>query len=459
MYSFRKKRGPVKNEGEDLKSVKRRRVGVKVENEEGVAVDISPYVRRLFTVFFTIFKNQEATVSQSKDRALGWCWFARQLSLIKKHCKDVGNHSLCVLVDDFLATLDLKIQKLDSSLKATCPIAPGACEQCSALVLGTSAGQGVFGNRPGTVSKCSVPCHDFDRVDLMSDYMKNQLAVFENNEEPGIYFKLNDSPSTHEITVNPKFEQVFGQSKYDLEALLKWSGNGFLPWGSDVIAKLIVSEQDLALYVKVLCLKFQALECPGPNYMKEVPSTHVFSFWVKDGANGWKEQQCLLNCVHRVMKSGHHVSHRMVFNFSLLGTAEPQVSNENPVAYSNEGFAAPGPPRPSSDGKRLVKRVSFPLEDGTIVTPDLDFSGEAANEFLESWKFPPDSNEYFFPSEAPSADGGGGGDQGLEIASPNNVDGEGMTRIQDEWVDSLSRFMRFNSSGSVLVGTGAEGEK
>ena len=59
-----------------------------------------------------------------------------------------------------------------------------------------------------------------------------------------------------EIYCNEAFSLVFGHTAENLEKELNWTGGGLLPWGGDVLGRVLSSEKDLLAFVQVRLLLF-----------------------------------------------------------------------------------------------------------------------------------------------------------------------------------------------------------
>ena len=105
-YAFRMKRGP---KAVDDKGQKR--------TAKAVPRVMSSFERRLWSVFFTIFKNTKASNAESK---FSWCWYANQLNKLNAYFKKSGNERLTSLLEQFYQSLDLEENELKQEVTKVC---------------------------------------------------------------------------------------------------------------------------------------------------------------------------------------------------------------------------------------------------------------------------------------------------------------------------------------------------
>ena len=346
IYAFKRKRGPAKRS----KVVDDEPITSKKGGSSGIV--ITPYERRLWTVFFTIFKNQENSYNDPNNKGMAWCWFARQLELLKKHCTKVNNHKLCEMIQSFLDSMNLKMKQVTSQLENACPFTPSICTDCASTAMmhpnteinieqWNPTGQQNGENLKVFSKKVPENATSLDS-EPVGTHMEMLLNNHKNNTAPAFTFRQTDTPAHYSIVANSKFEETFGISSSEAEKLLEWSGNGFLPWGGDIVGKIIVSEPDLVTFLQIMCLKFQAIGVTNKDkaYIREVPSTHSFKFWVKTGEAQWSQKQCIMQCVHRVLKTPTHLSGHVVMSFQVMGAPYAEDKTHKTPIVSN--FKMPG---------------------------------------------------------------------------------------------------------------------
>mmetsp|Transcript_16053 Transcript_16053/g.20563 ORF Transcript_16053/g.20563 Transcript_16053/m.20563 type:complete len:243 (+) Transcript_16053:217-945(+) len=205
MYSFKKKRGPRQN-GADSK---RRKL-----NAPNL---MSSYERRLWEVFFIIFRN-----SKSSDNKYSWCWLARQLKKLDGYVKsplaDVTKTlRIANLLDSFLESLDLTKISLENTYESVCPYSPEVCSSCSSIVLGPKDVGG--------------PCEDTypEATQVMLSWGADKFQdVFDLDEMPCFVYESRNG--SYGAFVNESFKRHFAYDNQGLNDLLSWSGGGFLPW-------------------------------------------------------------------------------------------------------------------------------------------------------------------------------------------------------------------------------------
>ena len=398
VYAFKRKRGPLKRKGssqvraDDPLSAKRARLADDEASARGgarpqEAALITPYERRLWTVFFTVFRNQQNAFSDKKEKGIAWCWFARQLELIKQHSQRVGNDHLIIMVNTFLESLDLRMQSVASAIEHKCPFSASACADCASSALSAPAARlhasGGAGHGHGhghglghghghehhvagggvlelervvriadgqlvTLDSVSPTVIAVDSSTSLHDVPGSAVVLamrreLDGNELPGFLIDMVERPIARStVRVNAKFTEAFGLSERDTNALLAWSGNEFLPWGADVLAKLMVSELDVVTYMQVMCLKFQAVGVPKKAAVREVPTAYSAKLWLKGGGDGaqWEQKQCLIEVNHRILAVKHNVESTIICTIRVLGGAyDADETQSAPVVHETETVA------------------------------------------------------------------------------------------------------------------------
>eukprot|EP00516_Mucochytrium_quahogii_P010430 CAMPEP_0203769134 /NCGR_PEP_ID=MMETSP0099_2-20121227/2007_1 /ASSEMBLY_ACC=CAM_ASM_000209 /TAXON_ID=96639 /ORGANISM=" , Strain NY0313808BC1" /LENGTH=406 /DNA_ID=CAMNT_0050665967 /DNA_START=76 /DNA_END=1293 /DNA_ORIENTATION=- len=293
-YRPKRKRGPQKKGGRSNK---------KQFEEEDFAF-ISSYEKRIWSVFFTMFKNQNRART---DAHWAYCWFLNKLNKLKDYVTVTKNEHALNRINAWLDALDVDLGNVVKGMEKTCIFNPGQCGSCSAIAM--SAPSGV--NKQDIISQLHIG-EDFS------------LAI----EDKPIFLMVHSREGTS-VQVNGKFSSEFGLTASDIEDLLAWSGGGFLPWGGDVLAKLVVKEEDLHVFLQILAIKFQALGPPkhgrGVTSEREIPSTHIFQLNCAQG----KRATFMLRCVHIEHIDNDQMTTTLKISFEQIGEKEGSDSTNN----------------------------------------------------------------------------------------------------------------------------------
>src|SRR5690606_37556169 len=88
----------------------------------------------------------------------------------------------------------------------------------------------------------------------------------------------------NEVMVNDKFQALFGVSGAELNEMLEKSGGGLLPWGGDIMGRLLSKESDLVSFIKIVAINLDSMGPPAiAPCIREIPSVHVFNVTTADG--------------------------------------------------------------------------------------------------------------------------------------------------------------------------------
>ena len=145
IFAFKRKRGPQSKPQQGNKKLKGKRAELQecCTNENHICTIVesldaktpkshgfmSSYERRLWTVFFTIFKNQRS--NHSKQKPYSWCWFARQLLKLYEHTVLIGDDKIMYRLECFFLSLDTTLKDLKDNLDKVCPLQAHMCSSCS----------------------------------------------------------------------------------------------------------------------------------------------------------------------------------------------------------------------------------------------------------------------------------------------------------------------------------------
>jgi len=286
IYSFKRRRG-LKRSAE---------VGKQVD-QHSKQINLSPYERRLWSCFFTIFKNQNG----DEKKGLAWCWFARQLATLRKLCDRSNNTPLCNSLDSFMESMNINEKQVEASLDSCCPFSSAACAHCAAiaingdpLVICPMSQNSVLHERKSTPN---IPFTDLILGHLDSNvYPALTLVQDENTTAP--------ASRVPTIKINEIFGSLFGLDEAGLKDLLKITAYGFLPWSGDILARMLVSELDLISFIQISSLKFAGLGLhDAAAVVRDIPSVHSFKFWAKDTQGNWEQSQFMMHFNLRFIKS------------------------------------------------------------------------------------------------------------------------------------------------------------
>jgi len=330
MYSFKRKRGPRHKSGRSKRSK---------TSKPNVPNVMSSFERRLWEVFFIIFRN-----SKTVGNKYSWCWFARQLKKLDNYVKNPSMDSkktarIAAVLDSFMESLDMTKAGLDSEMNNVCPFAPDVCSSCSSVVI----------NHPSLVPGVQQINPEVTQT-MMNWGVDKFQEVFDADEVP--CFVMENRNGSYGAFVNKQFEKQFAYDSNGLNSLLTWSGGGFLPWGGDLIAALLVHQADLLLFLQILAFKYQAtgLKSKQVAFHKKhknsngtkseewrVPSCHMFYLWVRPAgecnsnrAKVSELRKCLVNFSCQIRMREENGSMSMRVEFMAHNIQEPE-ENESPV--------------------------------------------------------------------------------------------------------------------------------
>mmetsp|Transcript_21749 Transcript_21749/g.42779 ORF Transcript_21749/g.42779 Transcript_21749/m.42779 type:complete len:616 (-) Transcript_21749:111-1958(-) len=325
-YRPKRKRGPQK--------------GAKTSNKRSLRENgfsfISTYERRVWSVFFTMFKNQNRTRS---DAVWAWCWFASQLEKLKSHLISTGNQEAMDRLNAWLEALDVDIKSIVGGMKTKCQFAPNMCGTCSAMAMCVPE---KARQSPETV--------------ISALHVGKQFAITQNDKPRLLMECLSNGVF---VQVNQAFENEFGITGKRFEEILAWSAGGFLPWGGDILAKLLVKESDLHVFLQILAIKASSLGPPEHQKQslieREVPSTHIFDLWcVARPTDRRPTLVCsfMVNCINVERIENGVMSTQLKAVFERVGEKRPPSPNEEPVSCeeTNKEYKRE-PDEPTSPGQ------------------------------------------------------------------------------------------------------------
>lgn len=228
VYRPKRKRGP---QDKRTKALKKGKSCNDEASDDGFYSTVSSYERRIWSVFFTIFKHHQRLDSST----WAWCWFAQQLKKVRNHLESTGNTNSLKMLSTWLEALKLDVLSVSNQYRQQCKFNPSLCASCSATALSAPNKQGqLYGSLPGI----PIVSKEDDPSEAETDANLPLLECF------------NTGSGSH-VVVNERFQEVFGYTSQEMNAMLDWSGGGFLPWGGDLLARLVVKETDL--HVSAVC--------------------------------------------------------------------------------------------------------------------------------------------------------------------------------------------------------------
>eukprot|EP00510_Aplanochytrium_minuta_P002283 CAMPEP_0184013238 /NCGR_PEP_ID=MMETSP0954-20121128/4899_1 /TAXON_ID=627963 /ORGANISM="Aplanochytrium sp, Strain PBS07" /LENGTH=429 /DNA_ID=CAMNT_0026293399 /DNA_START=417 /DNA_END=1706 /DNA_ORIENTATION=+ len=240
--------------------------------------------------------NVLKTLNQGNNReAHPWLWFARQLETLYHHCSTTSDLNRMELLDRFLESLDILHCDLKNELKQHQSCFPPISYSDKETSPKSLKEENSVPSRVETLFSTEPDSANFEQR-----FCKNEEACFIYHS--GNIAKTGDTGKLYgRIDVNAKFEETFGYDTTKVNDMISWTGGqGFLPWGGDIFAALFVSEADLLVFLRILSLKFQAVDYPdeaSKSFKWDIPSSHSFMCWcMKNG----KRVKCRVNfkCTH-----------------------------------------------------------------------------------------------------------------------------------------------------------------
>jgi hypothetical protein len=171
-------------------------------------------------------------------------------------------------------------------------------------------------------------------------------AFLHPSQLPYIEFEM-DASGARVVRVNDLFVARFGHTSESLSETLQWSdGGGFLPWGGDLVARLIWSEADVLVFLQVLAVKFQSIGPPRHDHQdpthvhtRDILSAYVFDVRVANASSSsssFADEMvipCTVKALHRETLSGSELKITVILEFEPMG--EPGPGPELPETSSD----------------------------------------------------------------------------------------------------------------------------
>mmetsp|Transcript_10554 Transcript_10554/g.13229 ORF Transcript_10554/g.13229 Transcript_10554/m.13229 type:complete len:439 (-) Transcript_10554:615-1931(-) len=316
---------------------------------------LGDWERRSWSVFFTLYKHYGTSCSLH--------WFNKQLCKMKTYLEKQGNQDSLRRLTSWMEALNIDVDGLVDKIQK-CHI------QCY-------------------MANTKPPINVKGQVEEKNN-AANLLKETKNEKIPFIRLKIGYDPTKSDDVVvesNKAFSQVFGYSQESIDQQLKWTGGGFLPWGGDILSRILTKESDLLAFVQILAIKFNSLGRPKFEdlpYTREVPSCHMFEVKIRESSLGDKfiPVNCLLKCVHRevLSREGAHLDINM--EFSLMAPHEHLlVDDPIPTKLSVDAPVTPFPVRKNKrTAAAMTRDDSLKLLDHPMFTDTLQTMEEAPSQ-------------------------------------------------------------------------------
>eukprot|EP00924_Labyrinthula_sp_SR-Ha-C_P016872 maker-scaffold_6-snap-gene-17.25-mRNA-1 protein AED:0.19 eAED:0.19 QI:81/1/1/1/0.25/0.2/5/265/382 len=257
IFSPRKKRAQVKG-----------RKSTKSGNVENEFQDyLEPWEKRCWTVFFTLFKNYS-------DNSASF-YFGVQLRKLRNRL-EAGNKNSKLLqrLQSWLSSINLDMKEVDRSMfdhKAS-------LDKIQRNLLGKCKGT-VEDNNKFSAQEAIYPTDGVPYVKMSIPFLKC----------------LEPDPESLTISCNEAFTDVFGLTASDFHQQFKKSYGGYLPWGADILSRILHRSDDLLAFVQIIAIKYNNFERPKRPFVRSTPSTHVFKVNLADGT----KKDAYIKCLHR----------------------------------------------------------------------------------------------------------------------------------------------------------------
>jgi len=262
--------------------------------------EISWHERRCWNILFSMFKHKSTT-----ENPTTWCWLALQIEKLRKDMERIQNYAAIARLETFVASVHTKMPSLSQQSIRHCFFAPRRCAHYSSVAL------------PARKWGPSLP------TSLANTTGKAMQFFFHPSKFPFLEFEM-DHDGSRILQVNDRFTSTFGHTKESLEATLAWTGgSNFLPWGGDLVSRLLWSEADVFVFLQVLAIKFQSL-APSihdhKNPGREVLSAYIFDLRVRNDY-GTEEDTvipCIVKSLHRETLIGIEMKIILMLEFEPL---------------------------------------------------------------------------------------------------------------------------------------------
>lgn len=272
--------------------------------------------RRSWSVFFTLYKHYGTSCSLF--------WFNNQLNKMRNYLSRQGNKESLKRLTSWMSALNIDMEAVTGQI-SRCKV---KCEQYRAT-LSLKVG-GKVDSRTDTLAQASSPKVPF--IKIINSYPRGYL---------------NDEDSFSDVEVNEAFTKVFGIQEQALKDQLKWTAGGFLPWGGDIIARLLTREKDVLAFVQIIAIKYNTLGKPTciPT-VREVPSCHMFEVNIRENeySSKLKPAMALIKVMHREILERQSARLEISIEITPTKTYEHLLGNNLSVEetlFGEEEYAHP----------------------------------------------------------------------------------------------------------------------
>jgi len=201
---------------------------------------------------------------------------------------------------------------------------------------------------------------------LMTDAKKRNLPVLRITEQC-------------KVEVNEPFLEVFDTTKEELDGILRDSNGGFLPWGGDIVSRLVCSEKDLSLYLQIVSINLEQLGRPNAfPTTRFIPSTHVLNVMRKGVSH---EVSCVARAIQQERFELDDVFSSTTIVFEV---SEPTIVEPPPPIPAMRTFSDVISGADDDTNKRLQMDEDDEFDDAGIVEAFSD-DDEAWLEGLLKW--------------------------------------------------------------------------
>jgi len=374
-YSPKKKRGPAPKDHQLPIVVKATAITNSIENKDsGISYGnaqeflsrdkLNKHERISWSVFFTLYKHYGVSCSLY--------WFSRQLYKIRKFLQSKGNVASLKRLDSWMVALKVDPKELEERVEKTTINQKkwateigragfqAACDNKSACIPSVLNFANPFHLRvDGRVEKNEGDiAHRTSHIQLESSLDQSFFAD-PNNTLPSLRCSLDyrDFSAEPVIVANWAFYELFGISGDSLANDLKEYAGGFLPWGGDIMSRILFKESDLLAWIQLLAIKFNAIGFPKSWPIKrEIPSCNVFEInWLHSERDG--PLNCIIKSIHREVISDDSTFLTVELKFEPFGPpigkavadthkALPEYTGEVDFLIANEPRVQLPPKRP-----------------------------------------------------------------------------------------------------------------
>lgn len=195
--------------------------------------------------------------------------------------------------------------------------------------------------------------------DLNTDAQKRNLPMLSISENG-------------EVVVNDAFTAAFEPSQEVLQRAVDDAGGGFLPWGGDLLARILSKENDLVLYIQSVSDAMDAIGRPtGVPLIQVIPTMNV----VRARKRGGQDVLCILRGIQRLSFQPDDISFSTLIVFELPeGSSSEVPSRARPFSETTMAAAE------DAEFNKLVE-----TEPSDILPLPMDaLSGPGDEEWLDS---------------------------------------------------------------------------